>query len=292
MRIPLSVLITCSLGFAACGGSTNGPNQIPTSGVPRMSIVSGDSQTVAVTDSLPNPIKVEVTRDGKPVKNQLVDWHVVEQNAGEPFVTTTKTNTDGTTQNRLTAGTWASTRAEIDGPAHLQVRWVDQNTGEAIVDRTIAFWIEPGKPVTDKADAIYGHPADSVFPLDPRYVQDQYGNPVPFTAKDSLVASVQDSSTLVYRTPGCSPLHLLLGDTAVAEQGGYQYVVYSSGTIRGGYYTDSQGNHYYQWFDPDSSHQVRVVLGTRPDPSTGGVGVASGCVIEGVFLPGDTAWFQ
>lgn len=206
MRISLSVLVTCSLGLAACGGSTNGPTQASTSGVPRMAIVSGDSQTVAVTDTLPNPIKVQVTRDGKPVKKQLVDWHVVEQNAGEPFVTTTQTNTDGTTQNRLTAGTWASSRTEIDGPAHLQVRWVDQNTGEAIVDTTVAFTVLPGPPddygwkgevaPTLRAGDMFAFADPNVTGL---FVIDHYGNPIPY---DRLTSTYAVSWTLTNACTG------------------------------------------------------------------------------------------
>lgn len=206
MRTPLLVLIVGSIGAAACGGSTNGPNQISTSGVPRMAIVSGDSQTVAVTDTLPNPIKVKVTRDGKPVRKQLVDWHVVEQNAGEPFVTTTQTNTDGTTQNRLTAGTWASTRSEIDGPAHLQVRWVDQNTGEAIVDTTVAYIVLPGPPDSwfwkgRKVPTV--RVGDMLAFADPDvtgvHITDQYGNPISY---DQLTSTYTVSWTIASNCTG------------------------------------------------------------------------------------------
>lgn len=206
-----SLVGMASLVFlTACGGSggtttSTGPGG---SGSPDLAIVAGDSQRVKVTDTLPADVVVRVTRDGQPIGDQLVDWNVVEANSGEPFVTTTKTNSDGTVRNRIVAGTWAWTRPEIGGPAHVEVRWVDQSSGEALADTAISYWVLPGPLAQDTgtftpAPPCGPTPVHGGIPFVARAWTDTLGNPIFYRlVSDSGAAHIAsaDSSTADGRT--------------------------------------------------------------------------------------------
>lgn len=168
----------------ACGGEGPTEARPPT---PTLAIVSGDSQTVAVTDTLPFDAEVQVMRGGEPVPDQLVDWRVLEDDAGEPFVSTTRTDSQGVSKNRVVAGTRAHTHPEIDGQAHIEVRWIEQSTGESIVEETIAYRVLPGAVDSWAGDgSVVGTSGSSVeYPP----ATDPYGNPV----SQRVAASAADS---------------------------------------------------------------------------------------------------
>jgi len=267
---------------SGCGGGPTGPTG--SVGTPALAIVSGTGQRAAPSDTLPADFVVKVTRDGKPVADQLVDWHVVEEHAGDPFVTTTKTAKDGTVRNRVVAGTWAWTRPALGGPAHVEVRWVEQSTGEAIVDTTIAYWVDPGV-ATDALRGI-GFP-DRESPFDvagdlgrPDLVTDQYGNPSLWALQaDSLVA-VQDSTVLAYESSGCGPIRVTVADTTV--QRGYLIV--------GGYLDTDHGTGVVTFHDNPSDSTISAYFDDTPYADSDNYSarnIYQGCA-RGVMADGDT----
>ena len=78
--------------FAACGGTpTDAGDQLPPGEV-SLAIVQGDSQEVSVTDTLPFDAVTRIEKGGEPLADQLVDWRILADGCGEPFVTTTRTD--------------------------------------------------------------------------------------------------------------------------------------------------------------------------------------------------------
>lgn len=281
-------LLTCGslllvLAIAACGGGPAAPADAAPTGVPRLAIVSGDSQTAqAPKDTLPADFVVQVTRGGAPVGDQLVDWRVLEDQAGEPFVTTTRTNSDGTVHNRVIAGTRASTSPELGGPAHVQVRWIDQSTGEAIVDTTIAYTVLPA------AASAFNDAEWTGSEVPARLVTDEYGNPVPFVAQIDSVASAS-GETLTFAKPGCAPLLITVADTLVGTgalmAGGSMAHKFVRDTINGGTIA-------YVWFEPDATQDLAGFVGNYLFANgewwtTGNINVTGACQLN-VIMPGDT----
>jgi hypothetical protein len=156
---------------------------------------------------------------------------VLEDNAGEPFVTTTRTDAAGFTRNRVIAGTRAHTHPDMDGHARMEVRWIDQTTGEAIVDSTITYLVLPGRA----ADGLFyeaeqsglgsGGESGVAWELmhgDRPWVGDKYGNPVAwsFTFPDTATFHAEPAPdglgnrVIVIDARGCSPLYVVAeGDT-------------------------------------------------------------------------------
>lgn len=185
MRRLLTALIL--LTFAACGDGPTGTEGPPT-GPPSLAILSGDRQETSVEDTIPFQAEVQLTRGGDPVPGQLADWRVTMDGCGKPFVTTTESDSSGVVKNRAIAGTRAHTRIPDPGFCTMEVRWIDQSTGEAITDTTILYRVIPGVPneLTRPAfksggpcDAPTLHIGDSLDLSVCFTVYDQYGNPLP-----------------------------------------------------------------------------------------------------------------
>lgn len=71
----------------------------------RIQIVSGDDQKGIIRNTLPDPLKVEVTNlDGVAVSDVAVQWKVVTDNGGSVRATPTRTNSDGIASNTWRLG--------------------------------------------------------------------------------------------------------------------------------------------------------------------------------------------
>lgn len=239
MRRLLAVMMASAV-LAACSGPTGPDHESPT-GPLQMALVSGDGQQVAVTDTLPSDIVVSVTKGGVPLTDQLVDWVVLTDNCGSPFVTTTRTDADGTTGNRIVAGTRAWTRPEGPSICQMEVRYAltDGDSVIARVDTTVGYLVEPGAPsdTVETGSAIVGVRAPGTFPAG--WLADGYGNPVPWRFTVDSIFAVQgtnpdsaDARTLAIRDAAAN------GDSAVVcawgEDGGLIFpalgVVHDGGT--------------------------------------------------------------
>lgn len=188
-----------AMTFAACGGDATGP-EIPT-GTPDMAILSGDRQETSVEDTIPFDTEVQLMRDGKPVPNQLADWRVTMDGCGEPFVTTTESDSSGVVKNRAIAGTRAHSLIPDPGFCTMEVRWIDQSTGQAVTDTTVLYWVEPG-PIVQVLGP--GAAREGNSPLDIGAVaKDQHGNPTNFRADVDSVFTVLDT---IYGSAGARTL--------------------------------------------------------------------------------------
>lgn len=218
------------LFFAACGDAPSGVDAIP-DGPLQMALVSGGDQEVTVTDTLPSDIVVRVEKGGQPLADQLVDWKVLADNCGSPFVTTTRTDSSGVTGNRLVAGTRAWTHPDVGRTCQMEVRYalVVSDTVQAQVDTTVDYLVMPGpfREVRVGAGEFYSS-TDTLWIIN-EWV-DQYGNDIPpsswrmatrdtalveITQPDSLNAldPTYNSARIVPRDTGTAWLELVVGDT-------------------------------------------------------------------------------
>lgn len=100
----------------------------PVTGELSLSVVSGDQQEGSAGQELANPLVVKVTKtDGGPVKGQVLNFHVVA-GGGSVFAGTAITDQRGIAQERWTLGS--------EGPQSVEVRAVDNETGEPLVFAT------------------------------------------------------------------------------------------------------------------------------------------------------------
>jgi hypothetical protein len=184
----LSVLL-----LLACGcGSSNEPDPRAAAS---LTVISGDAQQAEVGTDLPEPVVVKVSdANGVPVPNQLINF-VVVSGGGRVFAGAAQTNAAGEARERWTLGT-------VAGEQMIEVRAVDQSTGEPIVFARITAKAEPGPPVSlelseSEHQLFIGDRLD-LAPL--ATVQDQYGNAVtglaftvtaapPFETQGTTVAS-------------------------------------------------------------------------------------------------------
>lgn len=211
-------VILAVFAFVACGDMPSEVGSVP-DGPLQMALVSGGGQEVTVTDTLPSDIVVKVTKGGQPLTDQLVDWRVLSDNCGEPFVTTTRTDSNGTTGNRLVAGTRAWTRPDGPDVCGMEVRYalVVSDTVQARVDTTVNYLVLPGVAVEDFDT--YEVTGDGSVTLPPG-IHDQYDNPIPYSLEPNCCAHMRDTSfvdgdarTLVVDSAGSGIVRVMVSDT-------------------------------------------------------------------------------
>jgi len=163
--------LACTAALPACSDST-GSKVGPAA---HLDVVSGSAQSAPVGTELPQPLVVKVTdAKGHAVKGQVVNF-VVTAGGGHVFAGSNVTNADGIAQERWTLGTGA-------GPQTLEVRAVDNTTGQALVFATFTATAAPGAPtqavaVPDSSVVgVVGSVVEDSFAV---LVRDQYGNPTP-----------------------------------------------------------------------------------------------------------------
>lgn len=126
--------------LAACNGGGTEPKE-PT-GPLRVSVVAGDQQADTIQALLATPIRVQAVRGdsasaGRPAVGQLVNFVVVEPDCGRPFAGSATTDAQGYATERWELGTKA-------GTCHMEVRAVDQATGQPMVYATATATVQPG----------------------------------------------------------------------------------------------------------------------------------------------------
>jgi hypothetical protein len=160
------------LALAACGDSSGADPRVPA----RLDVVSGDAQSGTVGAELPNPLVVKVVDDdGKPVRDQLVNFRVVS-GGGSVFAGSALTNKDGVAQERWTLGTVALDSQKVEARA------VDSSTGTGVVFAVFRATAAPAAPasLTALAPAAKVAFAGAAVADSPAVkVVDHFGNPVP-----------------------------------------------------------------------------------------------------------------
>lgn len=276
-----ALVIPLLLALMACGGSSAAPTGVKAAGMAKLSIVSGDSQQVQPTDTLPFLLDLVLTRNGAPVPNQLVQCTIVEDNAGTCFQESVETDSVGHVYDRVVAGTHAYTRPDGGGAFHWRFQYIDQQNGAAVVAAEGSYLVLPGAADTTVRNITYNGRA-SPFVIPPGVVLDQYGNPVPFNAAaDSLVTA--DSAKLSFASPGCGPFTASVADTLVLHG-----IVQSGGKVRFTFTTQDPAHSGYWHFLPDGTTDMSVTLVHDPadiSPSN----ILAPCK-AGVLAVGDTAW--
>lgn len=213
-----------ALIFVACSGPT-GPEglEIP-DGPLQMALVSGAGQEVTVTDTLPTDIVVRVEKGGEALPDQLVDWTVLHDNCGSAFVTTTRTDAEGQTGNRLVAGTRAWTRPDGPDVCQMEVRYAltVADTVQARVDTTVSYRVEPGVASDFISETINWRGFDGVVTLPADLVTDQYGNPALYTLdptccvhRDGGDPGTEAHRTLVFDSAGVGEVRVMVADTLI-----------------------------------------------------------------------------
>jgi len=204
--------LACTAVLPACGDST-GPRAGPAA---NLDVVSGNTQSAPAGTELPQPLVVKVTdAKGHAVKGQVVNF-VVTAGGGHVFAGSSATNDDGVAQERWTLGTTA-------GPQTLEVRAVDNVTGQALVFATFNATAVPGAPTQAVAVAdsfvvgVKGSPVEDSFAVQ---VRDQYGNPTPGVQVAWAVTSGGGSITTPTTTDasGIARTQWVLGTAAVTYQ--------------------------------------------------------------------------
>lgn len=277
----LSCLLALSL--AACGGSSGAPTGVKLSaGAAKLTIVSGDHQTAAPTDTLPFLLDLVLTRNGSPVPNQLVQCTIVEDNAGTCFQTSVQTDSVGHVYDRVIAGTHAYTRPNGGGTFHWRFQYIDQQNGDAVVAAEGSYTVLPG--AADSVVRNIGYTLQpSPFTIPAGVVKDQYGNPVPFAAHNADTLVTADSATLTFASPGCGPFPVTVADTTVL----YGMVV-AGGNVPFTF-TSSDPNHVGYWtFRADGTTRLSVTLVADSADISPQNGLYP--CWHGVIAPGDTAW--
>jgi hypothetical protein len=208
----LALALACTAALPACSDST-GSRVGPAA---NLDVVSGNTQTAPAGTELPQPVVVKVTdAKGHVVKGQVVNF-VVTAGGGHVFAGSSATNEDGVAQERWTLGTAA-------GPQTLEVRAVDNATGQALVFATFNATAAPGAPT--RADAVadssvvgvVGSVVEDSFAVQ---VRDQYGNPTPGVQIAWAVTSGGGSITTPSTTDaaGIARTQWVLGTAAVTYQ--------------------------------------------------------------------------
>lgn len=221
----LMVALT-ALTFVACSGPT-GPEGIDVPDGPlQMALVSGAGQEVTVTDTLPTDIVVRVEKGGEALPDQLVDWTVLHDNCGSAFVTTTRTDSEGQTGNRLVAGTRAWTRPDGPDVCQMEVRYAltVADTVQARVDTTVSYRVEPGRVhelrIIDDGYRWSGGPTLTVTE---DVVADRHGNPALWRLRADCCAhragdeyGSRDALTMEWDSAGSGVIEAVVADTVVA----------------------------------------------------------------------------
>lgn len=207
------------LFFAACSGPT-GPD-FPPDGPLDLALLAGGGQEVTVTDTLPSDILVQVTKGGVPLTDQLVDWKVLSDNCGSPFVTTTRTDSLGETGNRLVAGTRAWTRPDGPDTCQMEVRYAltVADTVQARVDTTVNYLVLPG-PIMEESFDGWIFAGDTRDTIPGELAQDRYGNPGSWSLRPDCCVHISDSvpgsvgaRTLVWDSAGIGKVSVVAGDS-------------------------------------------------------------------------------
>ena len=129
-----------TVALTACGSGGTEPRT--PAGPLRMSIVGGDEQSDTIQALLQMPIRVRAMRGDSatgltPAAGQLVNFVVVEPDCGRPFAGSATTDAQGFAIERWELGPKTAT-------CHMEVRSVDQTTGEPVVYATAAATVKPG----------------------------------------------------------------------------------------------------------------------------------------------------
>lgn len=202
----------------ACGGDVTGPGAVteddpvdpPILGVPRLEIVAGDNQTSEVATRLSTELHARVLRDSSGVSvavpEMLVEWHVLTEGGGEPFLTTTQTTAEGDVRNFWDLGTKAGlhemeVRAFLDGnPVSVVVFNAEATPGPAVLlDFAIdsfPLWVGNGFSISDNLTSF-----------------DQYGNetdpsaltiqtPTGFVGRNDSIVAIGEGVGKVFYTDG------------------------------------------------------------------------------------------
>lgn len=221
----IAVLTALALLFPACGGPTGPEESALPPGEVSLAIVQGDSQEVAVTDTLPFDAVTRVVKGGEPLADQLVDWKVTESGCGAPFVTTTRTDDEGKTGNRAVAGTRAWTRPDAERFCRLEVRYALTRADSVIaeVDTAFHYLVLPGSvsSVTIDDYAFTGGGTTRTLPGD--VIADVYDNPGLWRLRPECCAHREgdgygtvDARTLTVDSAGKGLVHAVVADTVVA----------------------------------------------------------------------------
>lgn len=130
------------LAAAACGGSDGATAPIERGPI-HMQVVAGNGQSDTIGVMLATPIRVQAVRVDPatlaetPAANQLVNFVVVEEGCGRAFAGSAITDVNGNALDRWELGT-------TTGLCHMEVRTVDQLTGQPVVYASASAIIKPG----------------------------------------------------------------------------------------------------------------------------------------------------
>ena len=122
MRVQLfGALLSVGLGFGCTGDKSAGPE--PVVSLAKAPTADGDRQSWTTGHTLPQPLRVVVTRDGLPVGAQGVEW-LADSGQGRFSPPTSITGPDGVAITRWTLGTHAGlyqSRVQLAGQANTAV---------------------------------------------------------------------------------------------------------------------------------------------------------------------------
>lgn len=158
---------------AACADSPSQPAQPRITA--RLEIVSGDGQTGAPGEELPEPLTVRaVDSAGHPVAGQIINFRVM-QGGGSVFAGANVTGENGIALEYWTLGPRAG------DPQVLEARAVDNSTGEKIVFGTFTATARSSTPASMTMSGLAGDATVGSTLPNPVYVyvRDAFNNPVP-----------------------------------------------------------------------------------------------------------------
>ena len=207
----LTIIALSVLSCSSDGGTGPKEPEKPVAGKPAAAqIMRGNSQAGVVGAQLSDTLILAV-RDSqnRPVPNAVIAW--VGQ--GQPFVSASATNASGEARNFWTLGTSA-------GSQTLEARWIDPETGTAVVLAVFNAVANPG-PVYSVSFPV----ADTFFFLNERIslnslgmiAQDAFGNVIP-TPNVTLttppgIAAVGDTIAAEFETEGLVIIDAARSDT-------------------------------------------------------------------------------
>lgn len=164
------LLVAPATAWSACGGDGGGMTD-PDPGRLSIRVASGDNQTEATGDSVPDPLVVEVTRDGSAVEGEAVSWAVVDSAGPGAALTSTRSTTgaDGHASTRMVLGSAA-------GSYRVQAALV---SGEDSTFLTAAAEVPEARTVrTDGGDGQSGNVDETLPDSLVARVIDQFGDPL------------------------------------------------------------------------------------------------------------------
>ncbi|HEX3160833.1 MAG TPA: hypothetical protein VHQ45_20095 [Gemmatimonadaceae bacterium] len=182
------IILALALGLASCGGDPAGPAQ--TGPVSFTLVNAGAPLTGTVGERLPVALEVQARRAGEPAAGQIISFVVIEPECGQPFAGAATTNAGGVAREYWELGSTV-------GTCHMEVRVVDQETGEPLVAGTFTAAVQPGVADTVRLRGISVRiPAGdsvSLASLVARAV-DRFGNE---TAVPTITATITDGTAHV-----------------------------------------------------------------------------------------------